>query len=45
MTRKPGTVLNDPNNHVWITGAVLVIIFQDKQSINGNTIEASNELS
>ena len=29
----------------WITGSVLVIIFQDRQSINGNTNEASNELS
>ena len=28
-----------------ITGSVLVIIFQDRQSINGNTNEASNELS
>ena len=30
---------------LWITGSVLVIIFQDRQSINGNTNEASNELS
>jgi hypothetical protein len=28
----------------WITGSVLMIIFQDRQSINGNVNETSNEL-
>ena len=28
-----------------ITGSVLMIIFQDRQSINGNVNETSNELS
>ena len=30
---------------LMITGSVLLIIFQDKQSTKGNTNEASNELS
>ena len=29
---------------LWITGSVLMIIFQDRQSINGNVNETSNEL-
>ena len=32
------------NRFAWITGSVLVIIFQDRQSINGNVNETSNEL-
>ena len=31
--------------YCWITGSVLMIIFQDRQSINGNVNETSNELS
>ena len=29
---------------IGITGSVLMIIFQDRQSINGNVNETSNEL-
>ena len=34
----------DPLAEKWITGSVLMIIFQDRQSINGNVNETSNEL-
>ena len=33
------------DNGLRITGSVLMIIFQDRQSINGNVNETSNELS